>query len=130
MSNKTKEQLKDIKLFADFIDIKLIQEWEDCTDTKTSIHIGWIVELSTDLVLGRFVYKTFNPEEDWNLLHKAYNKARIIAIENRKGDNLKWMVMIMETALKLNANVSLYEDILSFIKYYNQINTNTNNNQS
>jgi|SRR6188508_2140576 len=119
---KTKEQLKDIKLFADFIGIKLIQEWEDCTDTKTSIHIGWIVELSTDLVLGRFVYKTFNPEEDWNLLHKAYEKISKIDITNVQCLETyhKFLDMLegIDNYLVESNKEKFYEYILEFIKLY------------
>ena len=125
---KTKEQLKDIKLFADFIDIKLIQEWEDCTDTKTSIHINWIIELSTDLVLGRFVYKEFNPEKDWNLLMKCYDKMREIPDEYH--DKFQHCLDRVQAYILESDNETVYDELLFFIKLYNQINTNSNNNQS
>lgn len=130
---KTKEQLRDIKLFADFIDVRLIKEMEDCIDTKTSVHTDWLVEINIDLLLGRFIYKSFNPQEDWNLLHKAYEKINELdkQVEFKSRLEIQFLELIAKAIRNsiVNSNKKdVYNCVLQFIK--ESIKNNTNNNQS
>lgn len=116
---KTKEQLKDIKLFADFIGKGLKELKYIDKDTKQEVICEYFDGFNN----------FFNPQDDWNLLHKAYNKVRITTIDNKQDDSVfKYSLKTMEVCLLLNDTIGIYDSILIFIKYYNKINSNTNNN--
>ncbi len=127
---KTKEQLKDIKLFADFIEVIVLELKDICKDTKTivSSDYAWLhKELN--------VYIIFNPQDDWNLLIKAIEKARDIYFGSNTYDELDSYLDSIDDALTIKNNLNdkrgyIYDYLIMFIKGYNEINTNTNNNQS
>lgn len=121
---KTKEELRDIKLFADFIGDDLKEWYGYDVDTKQQIVINYFTEFS------RF----YNPQDDWNLLMKAYEKIYKIKINSKAPEKIYITFLsiwqgILDSLFESNKE-KIYECILEFIKFYSKINTNTNNNQS
>lgn len=108
---KTKEQLKDEKLFADFIEVELFI-WED--DEGKDSYFEYYLE-DSNLVI-------FNPEEDWNLLMKAYLKLEDVCNINYSRQHLKMAILCINPKLT-------YSELIKFIKEY-IVNKNANNNQS
>lgn len=109
---KTKEELEDEKLFADFIEypIKVLKYIDK--DTKQEVICEYFNELGN----------TFNPKEDWNLLMKGYSKLCLISSVNHPKQGLKLALLDINNKL-------VYKGILEFIKESIKY-TNTNKNQS
>lgn len=106
--NKTKEELEDEKLFADFIELNIemplyAKEW--------SIYPTG---------------ETFNPKEDWNLLHKAlYKISKIDFTKNSElymNEELYGWIDLLDSVSLLDEDYTsqcIYNDIIGFIKSYN-----------
>lgn len=122
---KTKEELRGVKLFADFIgkglkELKYIDE-----DTKQEVICEYFDGFNN----------FFNPQDDWNLLIKAIEKARDIYFGSNTYDELDSYLDSIDDTLTIKNNLNdkrgyVYYYLIMFIKGYNEINTNTNNNQS